>query len=162
GGEGALSTPAPLPLRGEGTQSRAAQAAPVREDVLYDVVVGRGAGEIAEAVGLEVAQGLGRRVVLVLHPIDRGHDPGAVQPGPAVDQDGVVGRVVHDGQEAVDGLRPLGGDLAARDDVGRQPDVAHAEAVAQLALGDVAAAEVVPGQFRVGVFVLEVDNGADA
>src|SRR5262245_42208045 len=76
-------------------------------DVLRDIVVGRRAGPFPEAVLLDVPDGLAGAAAFVLLAINLNHDTGAVQTGPAMQQHWIVGRIVHDFEEAIDGGRPF-------------------------------------------------------
>src|SRR2546427_367465 len=72
-------------------------------DVLGDVVVGGGAGPVREAVGLHFLVGLLMAPALIFHPVNRHHDPGPVQAGPAVKQNRICLWIVHQSQEAING-----------------------------------------------------------
>src|SRR5262249_2104236 len=90
------------------------EAAAVGEDVLVDVVVGRGAGDVAEAVGLHLLDGLLGRPTVVLHAINSRHAAGAVQASAAVNQQRVVAIVIEQPQHLLDGSGSMRWDLAAR------------------------------------------------
>src|SRR2546426_1160158 len=58
----------------------------IRENVLGDVIVGGGGIDFAEAVALELAQGLGGGPAVVFHAIDGAEHAGAMQAGAAMNE----------------------------------------------------------------------------
>ena len=85
----------------------------ITEDVLRNVIVGRGAWPFTETVGLELRDRLSGSPAGVFHPVNCRHHPSAVKTGAAVDQYRVRRRVIEEGQEAIDGIRPVCGNLAS-------------------------------------------------
>src|SRR5258708_1120270 len=90
-----------------------AQARAVGQDILVDIIVGRGTGPVAKAVRLQPPVRLGMAPALVFHAIDRRQNAGAVQSCLAMDQDRVNRLVVHQMEKLVDGHRALPRDKMA-------------------------------------------------